>query len=87
MPSVQDFPLLHVVVSAVIHEARASEKEARRRRESERRRDRLGDRDRLQHLRVLPWGAAEGDRERQRHVWRQDREKETCIVAGGVKKN
>lgn len=29
----------------------------------------------------LPWGAAEGDRERERHTWRQDRGKEICIVA------
>lgn len=35
----------------------------------------------------MPWGAAEGDREREKDTYggrgRQDREKETCIVARG----
>ncbi|CAB1432150.1 unnamed protein product [Pleuronectes platessa] len=34
-------------------------------------RERTGDRDRLQHLTGAPWGAAEGDRERERHIWRE----------------
>lgn len=39
---------------------------------------RMGDRDRLQHLTACPWGVTEGDREAERHIWMQDREKETC---------
>lgn len=37
---------------------------------------RMGDRDRLQHLTARPWGVTEGDREAERHIWMQDREKE-----------
>ncbi len=61
----RDFPLLHGVVSAVIHERRASEKgwEKERGREGKDGRQRQ-----IAAFNSLPWGAAEGDRERETHM-------------------
>ena len=92
---VGDFPLLHVVVSGVIHERRASEKRAGRRGGGGRGEGEDGRQRQIAAFNRLPWGAAEGDREREKtHMEgegrRGDREKETRIVArrwwGGKKK-
>lgn len=72
----------------MIHERRASENSLRDREEGKRGREGKDGRQRqIAAFNRLPWGDTEGDRERERHIWKErdarEREKETRTVAGG----